>query len=92
MNAQLAARDESSPISLGDWFITLLILAIPLVNIIMLFVWGFSAGTPASKQNFCRAYLIWMLIGLVIFILFLVMGGMAALMGARAMGGASGGF
>lgn len=88
MNAQLAER-ESSPVSLGDWMITMLILCIPLVGIIMLFVWGFADGTHPSKRNFCRAYLIWMLIGLVIFILFLFMGGMAALMGSRAMGGAT---
>ena len=88
MNAQLAERD-SSPISLGDWMITLLILCIPLVGIIMLFVWGFADGTHPSKRNFCRAYLIWMLIGIVIFVLFLIMGGMAALMGARALGGAT---
>lgn len=88
MNAQLAGR-ESQTISLGDWVITLLILAIPIVNLVMLFVWGFSDGTPPSKQNFCRAYLIWMLIGIVVFVLFVIMGGMAALMGARAMGGAT---
>jgi hypothetical protein len=51
------------------------------VNIVMLFVWGFSAGTNPSKRNFCRAYLIWMLIGIVLFVLFLIMGGMAVLMG-----------
>ena len=89
MNAQVATRDNGA-ISLGDWFLTLLILAIPLVNIIMLFVWGFSAGTPPSKQNFCRAYLLWALIGVVLVILFVVMGGMAALLGARALNG--GGF
>lgn len=88
MNAQIAER-ESAPISLGDWMITMLILCIPLVGIIMLFVWGFADGTHPSKRNFCRAYLIWMLIGIVIFVLFLIMGGMAALMGARALGGAS---
>lgn len=85
MNAQLAER-ESAPVSLGDWILTLLILAIPLVNIIMLFVWGFADGTHPSKRNFCRAYLIWMLIGIVIFVLFLIMGGMAALMSSRMSG------
>lgn len=87
MNAQVAER-ESSPVSLGDWMVTLLILWIPLVGIIMLFVWGFADGTHPSKRNFCRAYLIWLLIGIVIFVLFVIMGGMAALMGAR-MGGAT---
>lgn len=86
MNAQLAER-EASPVSLGDWIVTLLILWIPLVNIIMLFVWGFSDGTHPSKRNFCRAYLIWILIGIVLVIGFMILGGMAALMGARSMNG-----
>ena len=51
--------NRSAPvISLGEWIITFIVLAIPLVNIIMLFVWGFSSGTNPSKQNFCRAALI----------------------------------
>ena len=51
--------NRSAPvISLGEWIITFIVLAIPLVNIIMLFVWGFSCGTNPSKQNFCRAALI----------------------------------
>lgn len=54
------------PISLGDWILTLIVLAIPCVNIIMLFVWGFSSGTNTSKKNFCRAYLIFILIGIVL--------------------------
>ncbi len=87
MSAQHAER-EAAPVSLGDWVVTLLILAIPLVNIIMLFVWGFADGTHPSKPNFCRAYLIWMLVGLVIFMLFVFMGGMAPLVGSR-MGGAT---
>ena len=52
-------ENRSAPvISLGEWIITFIVLAIPLVNIIMLFVWGFSSGTNPSKQNFCRAALI----------------------------------
>ncbi len=86
MNAQLATRD-SGIISLGDWIITLIVLAIPIVNIVMLFVWAFSDGTHPSKQNFCRAYLILALIAIVLFILFAVMGGMAAMMAARSGGG-----
>lgn len=86
MNAQLAER-ETTPVSLGDWVLTLFILFIPLVNIVMLFVWGFSAGTHPSKRNFCRAQLIWMLVGFLILMAFLFMGGMAALMSARALHG-----
>jgi hypothetical protein len=61
-------------ISLGDWIITFILLAIPLVNIIMLFVWGFSSSTNPNKQNFAKATLIIYLIAIVCFFLF---GGLA---------------
>ena len=57
------------PISLGDWILTLIVLAIPCVGLIMLFVWGFSSGTNKSKQNYCRAVLIFALAGIVISLL-----------------------
>ena len=44
--------------SVKEWLITLLILCVPLVNIIMMFVWGFGSSTKPIKANFCKAYLI----------------------------------
>ena len=39
-----AAMGNQAPVlSLGDWIITLIVLAIPLVNLVMLFVWGFGS-------------------------------------------------
>lgn len=75
-------RSSAPVMSLGDWIITFIVLMIPLVNIIMVFVWGFSKTTNPNKANFCKAYLILMLISVV---LFLVFGGMAFL---SAMSGA----
>jgi glycopeptide antibiotics resistance protein len=69
-------------ISLGEWIITFIVLAIPIVNIIMLFVWGFSSATNPSKQNFCRATLILYLVCIVLFFLF---GGMAMLTAMHGM-------
>ena len=88
MNAQLSAR-ESSPVSLGDWMITLIVLAIPIVGLVMLFVWGFSSGTHPSKQNYCRATLILALVALVLVFMFAIMGGFAALFAMHNLGGAS---
>ena len=88
MNAQLSAR-ESSPVSLGDWIITLIVLAIPIVGIVMLFVWGFSSGTHPSKQNYCRAVLIFALVAFVLVFVIAVMGGFAALFAMHNMGGTS---
>ena len=38
-------------ISLGEWIITFIVLAIPLVNIIMLFVWGFSSEHESEQAE-----------------------------------------
>lgn len=67
-------RGNAPVISLGEWIITFIVLAIPIVNIIMLFVWAFSSGTNPSKQNFCKATLIIYLVCIVLFFLF---GGLA---------------
>lgn len=88
MNAQLSAR-ESQTITLGDWIITLIVLAIPIVGIVMLFVWGFSGSTPPSKQNYCRAALIIALAMFVLVFLIAIMGGFAALALFHNAGGTS---
>ncbi|UJF36234.1 hypothetical protein L0M14_02730 [Paenibacillus hexagrammi] len=50
--------------------ITILLLAIPLVNIVMLFVWAFGGGANPSKANYAKASLIWAAIGIVLYIIF----------------------
>lgn len=56
----------SSPVKVGEWIWTILIASIPLVGLIMLFVWAFSAGENPSKANWAKAMLLWMLIGCVL--------------------------
>ncbi len=46
------------PMSVKDWIITLLIMMIPIVNIVMLFVWAFSGKEKKSKSNYFKASLI----------------------------------
>ncbi len=60
--------------TMGDWFVTLLILAIPIVNFIMLFVWGFGSNDKPSRSNYCKLALLLMLIGIVITIILLIAG------------------
>ncbi len=63
-------REEMAPpMTLSDFFIMFLILMIPIVNVIMLFVWGFSSDTNPNKSNFCKAQLIMMAITFVLMIL-----------------------
>ncbi len=57
------------PMSIGDWLITFLIQAIPLVGFIMLFVWAFGDGTHPSKKTWAQASLIFALIMIVLVII-----------------------
>lgn len=75
---------QSAAVSTKEWVITLLILAIPMVGLIMLFVWGFGSDTNPSKANFAKASLIWMAIYMVLGILFFVLFGAAMMSGMNA--------
>lgn len=70
-NPTMRHDNESPVISIGDWIITLFITAIPIVGLVMLFVWGFGAGTNPTKANFAKATLVLMLIGFVLWFLFI---------------------
>ena len=65
--------------SVGSWLITLLILAIPCVNIDRYFKWAFGNGNE-NRKNFCRAGLIFMLIAVVLSVLLSSMFGAALFM------------
>lgn len=52
---------DNRPVSVGDWMLTYILLSIPLINIIMLFVWAFGSS-PESKANWAKATLLWMVI------------------------------
>jgi len=74
------------PLTTGEWFITLLVLALPLIGFIMYFVWGFGGGN-IGRRNFCRATLLWIAVifGLacLAFIGFLMLGGTLAALSHR---------
>lgn len=58
--------------SVGDYVITMLIMALPLVGFIMTLVWAFGSSVNANKKNFCRATLIWMIIGIAISVIMII--------------------
>ena len=71
-------------VSVKEWIITLLIMTVPLVNVVMMFVWAFGGGAKRSKSNFFKALLIMVLIGAVLsFLCFLLLGGLFASLGGR---------
>ncbi len=74
---------NTSVMSIQDWIITILITSIPVVNVIMLFVWAFGSDTNENKKNWAKATLIWFAIIFVLYMIFFVFLGFAALMGSR---------
>jgi hypothetical protein len=46
------------PLTIGDWVITRIILALPLVGLVMLFVWALSSDTHPSKKTYCQSTLV----------------------------------
>ena len=70
---------QYNPISVGEWVITTIILAIPIVGFIMLFVWGFGSNAQPSKANWAKATLI--MIGIIIVLSFIFLGTLLGIMG-----------
>ncbi|WP_017811303.1 MULTISPECIES: hypothetical protein [Paenibacillus] len=64
-------------VSFKEWMITMLLMAIPIVNLVMLFVWAFGGNTNLSKSNYAKAALIWIVIGIVVSVIFSVLFGAA---------------
>lgn len=59
-----------TPMTVGDWIITLIITYIPLVGLIMLFVWAFGDGAHPSKKTWAQATLIMVVIMIILAIVF----------------------
>lgn len=49
---------DTSPMTMGDWVLTILALMIPCAGIILYFVWAFGKNGNINRRNYCRAMLI----------------------------------
>ena len=69
------SSNDDSLMSVGDWLITFLLCAIPIIGIIMMFVWAFGDTNPKSKKTWAQAALIFSLIITVLyaFIMFAIL-------------------
>ncbi len=72
------AEDRNAPFSTGGFFLVQLAMMIPFVNLILLLVFAFSGSMNVNLQNYSKAVLIWMLIGIGIAIIIGVIGAIAA--------------
>jgi fatty acid desaturase len=64
---------DTSVMTVGDWILTFLITAIPIVGFVMLFIWAFGNDTNQNKANYAKATLLWMLIGIALGLLVMIM-------------------
>ncbi|QDW75592.1 hypothetical protein FND36_08770 [Lachnospiraceae bacterium KGMB03038] len=71
---------DTSPMTMGEWLLTILALLIPCAGIIIYFVWAFGKKGNINRRNYCRAMLIIYGVLLVIYIIFFVIFG--AMIGA----------
>ena len=63
---------QNAVISTVEWFGTLIVLIVPILGIVLYFIWAFGSGGNPNRRNYCRAALIMMAISLVLGIIFSV--------------------
>ncbi|MEE8135709.1 MAG: hypothetical protein V3T52_00905 [Thermodesulfobacteriota bacterium] len=75
-----AGSIRDKPLSVGDWIITIIVLAIPLVGLIFLLYWALSSSSNVNRKNFCIAYIVIALIMFAIIAALLFLGVLAGVM------------
>lgn len=79
MNGQNQIGHQQAPVvSIKEWLLTDLILMIPLVNLMMIFVWAFGPNTNPNKANYFKAALILFAIYLVLAVAVVIFGSAVA--------------
>ena len=68
---------DTTPLTMGEWLLTIFLLSIPCVNIVLYCVWAFGKNGNINRRNYCRAGLILVAIGYVIAIIIAVIAGIA---------------
>lgn len=63
---------DYTPLSMGEWLLTLLAALIPCGGLILYCIWAFSKTGNIHRRNFCRASLILQVISVVISIVFVI--------------------
>ena len=65
-------KSNEKIVSTSEWIITNLIMLIPVVNIIMLFVWSFGNNTNLNKANWAKASLIVWTLGFIFYFIIIM--------------------
>ncbi|QKS46618.1 hypothetical protein HUB94_17620 [Paenibacillus cellulosilyticus] len=71
-NYQPQGPKVAEVVSVKEWLVSSLIMLIPIVNIIMMFVWAFGGNANPNKANYFKAALLMALIVLVLYVVIIV--------------------
>jgi uncharacterized membrane protein YqjE len=72
MENQNTSLNQAPIISVGEWVVAFILMAIPLVNLIVLLIWAFGSTNNPSKANWAKAALLFMVIAFALW--FIVLG------------------
>ncbi|MCD8508780.1 MAG: hypothetical protein LRY73_02035 [Bacillus sp. (in: Bacteria)] len=70
---QVQQQETYQVVSVMSWLLYLIVMSIPLVNIVMLFVWAFGSGVNKNKSNLAKASLILAVVFTILAIVFSIM-------------------
>jgi hypothetical protein len=86
MAKRKTSAGQNAVLSTVEWIGTLIVLIVPLVGLIVYFVWAFGSGGNLNRRNFCRAALIMTAISIVLGLIFSVAIGNMSRMAMRGFG------
>jgi len=59
----------------GEWIVAMLLMMVPIVNIVLVFIWAFGSDVNPSKKSYFQAYLIMMAASFLLSIIFFILMG-----------------
>jgi len=54
---EAASSPQKRPLTVSEWWVTLIVLCIPFLNLILCLVWALRRSGNIHRRNFCRATL-----------------------------------
>jgi hypothetical protein len=73
------STNQNQTVSVGEWIIAYILMGLPLIGIIMTFIWAFGTDAKPSKKNWARAMLVIWVIVIIFSIIIGVVAGAAIL-------------
>lgn len=70
VQAKVVSADLTKPLGVLGFMGTLFVLSIPLIGLVMMFVWAFGSNVNKNRKNLSIAYIIYFVIAIVLGVVF----------------------